>query len=197
MQLGVGLNLAQKGVSLVWFRDAKAGAIRHLSGSESLFIGLAAAAFILLTVFPYEKLELPFSKQPAPELLESSGAEHDSTAAAPDSADAPEEVKLKAFQALCQSSYTPLTLSVGKDGVLQAPQASGIRVPAALVIVLVGIAMTAGLHPEAGRGIRFGPETPHVVLPSGAEWRRGGALRLSKLCYPYPHQEPCSQSGAP
>ena len=33
---------------------------RDLGGSESLFLGLAAVAFIFLTVFPYETLELPF-----------------------------------------------------------------------------------------------------------------------------------------
>ena len=71
LQLGVGLNLAQKGVSLVWFKDAKVGIIRDLSGSDSLFLGLFGAIFILLTVLPYEKLELPaasVAKQPAEEL---------------------------------------------------------------------------------------------------------------------------------
>jgi hypothetical protein len=59
LQLGVGLNLATKGVSLVWFKDAKAGVIRDFRGSESLFLGLFGAAFILATVFTYEKLEMP------------------------------------------------------------------------------------------------------------------------------------------
>ena len=71
LQLGVGLNLAQKGVSLVWFKDAKVGTVRDLSGSDSLFLGLFGAIFILLTVLPYEKLELPAGstvKQPAEEL---------------------------------------------------------------------------------------------------------------------------------
>ncbi len=71
LQLGVGLNLAQKGVSLVWFKDAKVGVVRDLSGSDSLFLGLSGAIFILLTVLPYEKLELPaaaVTKQPAEEL---------------------------------------------------------------------------------------------------------------------------------
>lgn len=70
LQLGVGLNLAQKGVSLVWFKDAKAGSVRDLSGSDSLFLGLFGAIFILLTVLPYEKLEMPAAsnaKQPAGE----------------------------------------------------------------------------------------------------------------------------------
>ena len=71
LQLGVGLNLAQKGVSLVWFKDAKVGVMRDLSGSDSLFLGIFGAIFILLTVLPYEKLELPAAstiKQPAEEL---------------------------------------------------------------------------------------------------------------------------------
>jgi len=71
LQLGVGLNLATKGVSLVWFKDAEAGLIRELSGSESLFLGLFGAAFILATVFPYEKLEMPrplAGKKPADSL---------------------------------------------------------------------------------------------------------------------------------
>ena len=71
LQLGVGLNLAQKGISLVWFKDAKLGVIRDLSGTDSLFLGLFGAIFILLTVLPYEKLEMPVAaatKQPADDL---------------------------------------------------------------------------------------------------------------------------------
>lgn len=81
LQLGVGLNLAQKGVSLVWFKDAKVGVIRDLSGSDSLFLGLFGAIFILLTVLPYEKLEMPaasVTKQPADSLeLSQKNAEQD------------------------------------------------------------------------------------------------------------------------
>lgn len=66
LQLGVGLTLAQKGIALVWFKDAKTGEIRDLWSAESLLLGLIAAAFILITVFPYEKLELPLSRDKLP-----------------------------------------------------------------------------------------------------------------------------------
>ena len=48
LQLGVGLGLAQKGVQLVAYKDAKAGIVRDLAGSESIFLGLFAVRALRL-----------------------------------------------------------------------------------------------------------------------------------------------------
>ena len=50
----MGLSLAEKGVNLVVYRDA--GIVRDYTGSESILLGFFAAAFILVSVFPYEKV---------------------------------------------------------------------------------------------------------------------------------------------
>ena len=49
IQLSVGLNLAQKGVSLLAMQDAVH--YRGLSGWSGLIPGIAAAAFILVTSY--------------------------------------------------------------------------------------------------------------------------------------------------
>lgn len=48
IQLAVGLQLAEKGLALVWFRGADR---RPWTGSDSIWPGLLAAAFILLSLF--------------------------------------------------------------------------------------------------------------------------------------------------
>ena len=49
IQLSVGLSLAQKGVGLVAFRDA--GHFREATGFDSIWPGLVAAGFILVTTY--------------------------------------------------------------------------------------------------------------------------------------------------
>ena len=50
----MGLGLAEKGVNLVVYRAP--GIVRDYTGSESILLGFFAAAFILVSVFPYEKV---------------------------------------------------------------------------------------------------------------------------------------------
>ena len=51
IQLSVGLSLAQKGVALVAFRDASHQRFREAAGTDSIWPGLAAAGFILVTAY--------------------------------------------------------------------------------------------------------------------------------------------------
>ena len=48
IQLAVGLQLAEKGLTLVWFEGTER---RPLLGMHSIWPGLAAAAFILVVLF--------------------------------------------------------------------------------------------------------------------------------------------------
>ena len=48
IQLAVGLQLAEKGLALVWFNGATR---RPIIGVDSLWVGLAAAAFTLVALF--------------------------------------------------------------------------------------------------------------------------------------------------
>lgn len=47
------------------------------------------------------------------------------------------------------------------------------RVPAALIIVLVGIICTIASNPSVLRTLSIGPSKPLTIVPSSAEWRRG------------------------
>ena len=51
IQLSVGLSLAQKGVMLVAFRDTRHQHFREAAGTDSIWPGLIAAGFILVTTY--------------------------------------------------------------------------------------------------------------------------------------------------
>ncbi len=47
------------------------------------------------------------------------------------------------------------------------------RVPAALVIMVLGIILTLAMHSGVLHGIGIGPVKPRVIVPTKAEWRKG------------------------
>ena len=49
-----------------------------------------------------------------------------------------------------------------------------MRVPAALLVVLVGVAVAAVRHPQVLRDLRLGPTVPSITLPTWQEWKTGG-----------------------
>ena len=47
------------------------------------------------------------------------------------------------------------------------------RVPAALIIMILGIILTLAMHSGVARSIGIGPVKPHIIVPTKAEWRKG------------------------
>ena len=56
------------------------------------------------------------------------------------------------------------------------PAAAGPRVPAALIIVLVGLVVTLWQNPSGIKDLRFGPTMPQLTVPTKKEWLRGTHL---------------------
>ena len=49
----------------------------------------------------------------------------------------------------------------------------GARLPAALIIVVLGVILTLLMHSGVVHTIGIGPVKPHVIVPTKAEWRKG------------------------
>ena len=52
-------------------------------------------------------------------------------------------------------------------------QRTGPQLPAALIIVLIGLAMTLLHNPSAVRSMRLGPAWPKLTVPTKAQWLKG------------------------
>ncbi|KAK9795547.1 hypothetical protein WJX73_003922 [Symbiochloris irregularis] len=115
IQLAVGLNLAVKGVTLALLKGTQ---WRPLTGSDSIWPGVAAFVFILLALFAQA----------------------------------------------CRSS---------EDKVLTDVRQTRLLIPAALIVVLVGLLWTGLRHPQLLKALQFGPTRPHFVMPSRDEWLQG------------------------
>ena len=48
-----------------------------------------------------------------------------------------------------------------------------IKVPAALIVVLLGLAAALLQHPHVASQLRLGPSTPRLVLPTQQQWLKG------------------------
>ena len=55
----------------------------------------------------------------------------------------------------------------------QRQQKTGWQIPAALIVVVVGVIWTMISHPHLLRTLRFGPTSPQLIIPSYSQWIRG------------------------
>ena len=53
--------------------------------------------------------------------------------------------------------------------------------PAALLVVFVGVVVAIVQYPMVVRALRLGPSAPHVVVPTLDEWKTGVALCICHL----------------
>lgn len=168
MQLGLGLGLALKGWQQVWYANAKAPPARSWWGVNGLGLGLCAVAFILLTVYP------------RPQEEEQQQEEAHTTAPAADvEAPAPVQATAAFVKQLCQLGDHADVACGGRDALAGTHQAvsartTKLRVPAALLLVVLGVVLVFFYYsPALVHSLRMGPSTPHVILPSAADWATG------------------------
>ena len=61
------------------------------------------------------------------------------------------------------------------------------KIPAALIIVVIGVILTLSTSPTVLSSLTLGPSTPQVIVPSAADWRigilRAGLPQLSLTCF--------------
>ena len=164
MQLGLGLNLAMKGFDQVWYANSKDAPTREWWGVEGLFLGLFALIFILLTVYQ-SKVEdgtgcIILPKDSSSELRGGGEAE--------------EEVDVEG-----DSPRRPLLSRIGDIGVAAERRCSadvqelGPKIPAALVLVIIGIVSTLIAYPDVVDSLSFGPSKIVTVVPNANEWKQG------------------------
>ncbi|KAI8103657.1 hypothetical protein M9435_004991 [Picochlorum sp. BPE23] len=53
------------------------------------------------------------------------------------------------------------------------PPSSGRHIPAALIILVVGIILSISFNPSIVNGLSMGPSKPDVIVPTGEEWKSG------------------------
>ena len=51
--------------------------------------------------------------------------------------------------------------------------------PAALLVVFVGIVVAIVQYPMVVRALRLGPSIPRIIVPTAGEWKTGGARSLN------------------
>ena len=63
----------------------------------------------------------------------------------------------------------PRLMPCTQDGKPELP----VRVPAALIVVLLGLAAALWHNPRIASQLRLGPSVPRIVLPSRKQWLHG------------------------
>ncbi|KAK9840623.1 hypothetical protein WJX81_004876 [Elliptochloris bilobata] len=221
VQLSVGLQLTEKGLRAVWFtasqeRDLQAAAPRALLSAEEdeqdsahlVYLGLAAAAFLLLTLYPGGEADRMGG---SPKVVSPPAQEAASLQASGDlgrleggrggggalegrlaagggggvgGARRPPQVLARGLVPNRDSSAS-LNTWLGREGsrpasvqgeeALGAEKVGGLlrHVPAALLVVITGLVVTAAQYPAVLRALRLGPSLPGLIFPTGRQWANG------------------------
>ena len=207
IQLGLGLKLSARGVSMVLFNGgAESGGYRPLLGVSGLLVGFSAAVYVLLAVVrpaagaaataggsccaAAPPPALPTRREASVEKLPPAdgalAAPHTPWAAHPTRREASVE-KLPPLAASPRRSVdsalaAPLTAPPPRAAPRTAwatARRVAARVPPALLIVCIGLALAAIDTPAAVRGLALGPATPKLLRPQASDWWpafRKGAL---------------------
>ncbi|CAL8471686.1 g11228 [Coccomyxa elongata] len=202
LQLSVGLGLAQRGIHNVWFKVAEEKDLRLVPDESdekdiSVYLGLAAAAFLLVMLYPSDSTsEHDISLHPAqlspagtaqePASRKGSGRlrlpQSPATPFANESADTGIGTLGSAQMTRNRDSSASLNLWLGVDTAAEpaltpAPKTSvqdvARRMPAALLVVFVGMVVAVVQYPTVVRALRLGPSAPRIIVPTLDEWRTG------------------------
>lgn len=76
----------------------------------------------------------------------------------------------KAGQACGEQKYDVQLQKTCCSGI---PASSRYHIPAALIILVVGIILSISFNPSIVNGLSLGPSKPEVVVPDGEEWKSG------------------------
>ena len=79
----------------------------------------------------------------------------------------------KACEACGEQGYTSQLLPQNSCGCITLPARSKRNIPAALIVVCMGIILSIAFNPSIVNGLSLGPSKPSVVVPNGYEWRTG------------------------
>jgi hypothetical protein len=223
MQLGVGLQLGQKGFQMIWY-EGDGGDMNSVWGVSGIFVGMFFVVFILLAMYNTHgsgqtpqvgpdkpqhntvpesssgKLESEIKCSSSSSLVDSIDLESPEETRDPTgnqknkipitvSMDASREyieAKLlkylylcgdKACEAVGEEAYSahlaPNAKSTNGQNICCLPAAKGKSIPAALVMVVVGIILTFAFDPSIVKTLSMGPSKPSIIVPTGPEWKSG------------------------
>lgn len=79
----------------------------------------------------------------------------------------------KACEACGEQGYTSQLLPRSSCGCSPLPAKSKRNIPAALLVVFIGIILSIAFNPSIVSGLSLGPSKPSVIVPNGYEWRTG------------------------
>lgn len=79
----------------------------------------------------------------------------------------------KACEACGEQGYTSQLLPQSSTGCSTLPAMSRRNLPAALIIVFIGIVLSIAFNPSMVSGLSLGPSKPSVIVPDGDDWKAG------------------------
>lgn len=80
----------------------------------------------------------------------------------------------KACNACGEPGYTPQLLPQSAcSGCSSLPSGSRRNIPAALIIIILGVLLSIAFNPSIVNGLSLGPSKPSVIVPQGDDWRTG------------------------
>ncbi|KAK9918174.1 hypothetical protein WJX75_001970 [Coccomyxa subellipsoidea] len=201
LQLAVGLALAQRGVHNVWFKVAEEKDLRLVPDESdekdiSVYLGLAAAAFLLVMLYPSNTTVADISLRPAAQAATPGGAQEPflsckgsgrprmhRSPSLPSASDAVETSSVGSGSARMtrnRDSSASLNLWLGIEGSSDTAPVQKTRMqdvarmmPGALLVVLVGIVVAIVQYPTVVRALRLGPSIPRIIVPTAAQWKTG------------------------
>lgn len=157
IQLGVGLKLAVKGLKMVFYHP-KSAQWRDFTGPEGLIIGFFGLIFILLTTLPPRVTgqDSEVRTRVVDWIMES---------------------KKRLRVAANEELERPVDPEAPEEGVEEEaeirPQRKQYKIPAALLLVVLGIILLFSYHPDIIDTLTLGPETPDTVVPTWHEFKEG------------------------
>ena len=203
MQLGLGLNLALKGWQQVWYANGKGPPIRDFSTTDGIWLGLFAIAFILISVYPRNhptRANYADNTQPAEDLKEDDieglggsdsemielTSQNRNVQQVSTASDLPNSLHLSSWEKflnplLCLGDAAAAALEPQSTRrltdchrSLENDSNNKIKmVPAALILVIVGLVLTMITSPDVLSSLTLGPSKPKLVIPSLEDWLIG------------------------
>ncbi|CAD7703116.1 unnamed protein product [Ostreobium quekettii] len=194
VQLGVGLKLAIKGFGMVLYKAASGRVWRDWWGIEGLVLGIFGFVFVATTTMPSAAVvlkgtdthenkaanserKLQESQKGGPAGSDSStdgDTQHDMESMGGASALALATSRESSRALVCQTSS-----SDGSQGSSNSPSpccgstGAARKVPAALLLVVLGLVLTMSFHPSTLKSLSLGPSSVDIIVPTWSEVKTG------------------------
>ena len=79
----------------------------------------------------------------------------------------------KACEACGEQGYSDQLLPQSTCGCSPLPTRSPRNIPAALLIIVIGVVLSIAFNPSIVSGLSLGPSKPSVIVPDGEDWKTG------------------------